>query len=340
METFEQFAGKQLLGKNGERTIMDFFNYKREDIQAEEVTIEWVVRFADYIRDRVPSPNSQRTYFAIFKAILNKATRRGYVFPVNMPDVVAELKTQKQASENIYTNKHELRMLEEYIPENNSENFAWAIYLLCAYTGCRLRDHKYITENCISDNNVVYTSDKTKITARIPMHPMLPLLINELKMYNYTDAYEKLIVDTHIKTIFRKLGVTERVTFFKYGRRIIGEKCDFVSAHVARISFATNLYIDGYSIEQIKRMMGHSNPEMTSNYIKVSINDFITGDRNYLNPYKADEIVQKIQAVVDSGISMSDARTVMAIMGYKSNEIEQAFSNYEKAKETLSPAVL
>ena len=340
MESFEKFCQKQLLGKNGERTIMAFFDYKRDDVQSEEITIQWIARFSDYIRDRASSPNSQKTYFAIFKGIMNTAIRRGYNFPVSMMDVVAEMKTQKQASENIYTTKNELRMLEEYVPASKYETFARAVYLMCSYTGCRLLDHKYITENCIMDNTIVYTSDKTKVTARIPMHPIIPTLINELKQFNYTSQYQKDVVDTYIKIIFRNLGVTENVSFFKYGRRLIGEKCKYISAHVARISFATNLYIDGYSIEQIKRMMGHTNPEMTSNYIKVTINDFITGDRNYLNPYKADEIVLKIQAIVDGGISIKDAKVVMSVMGYKTSEIEQAFRNYEKTKETVSPIIL
>ena len=79
---------------------------------------------------------------------------------------------------------------------------------------------------------------------------------------------------------------------------------------------------------------------MTSNYIKVAINDFVTGDRNYLNPHKADEIVLKIQTIIDSGISMKDAKVVMAVMGYKTIEIEQAFTNYEKSKETVSSVIL
>ena len=340
MESFENFCRKQLFNKNGENTIMAFFDYKREDVQTEEITIEWIARFADYIRERVPSPNSQRTYFSTFKGVMNTAIRRGYNLPVNMMDVTSEMRTQKQASENIYTTKHELRMLEKYVPKSRYETFARAVYLMCAYTGCRLRDHKYITENCIMDNTVVYTSDKTKVTARIPMHPIIPTLITQLKKFNYNEQYEKQLVDTIIKTIFRKLGVTEKVSFFKYGRRIVGEKCNYISAHVGRISFATNLYIDGYSIEQIKRMMGHTNPQMTSNYIKVAINDFVTGDRNYLNPHKADEIVLKIQTIIDSGISMKDAKVVMAVMGYKTIEIEQAFSNYEKSKETVSSVIL
>ena len=58
MESFENFCRKQLFNKNGENTIMAFFDYKREDVQTEEITTEWVARFADYIRDRVPSPIS------------------------------------------------------------------------------------------------------------------------------------------------------------------------------------------------------------------------------------------------------------------------------------------
>ena len=327
-KSFEQFVKDSLRGKNAESAIVSFMDYKPEDVQDSEIDINWIVRFSDYIRDRAKSPNTQRVYFTIFRGLLSKAQRRGYKFPVNLLDVAEELKAQQEASENIYTSKDELILLEGYKTELRYEQFARAVYLLCAYTGCRFNDHKFITETCISDNTVSYTSEKTKITARIPMHPLVPVLISELKKFNYAVNSEKKILDSHIKEIFRKLGVTKTVSLYKRGQRLVGQKCDFVSAHTARISFATNLYIDGYSIEQVKQMMGHANSEMTSRYVKVSINDFITGDKNYLFPNKPNAASEKIKAMLDGGISEANVRTMMGIMGFSANDIDKAFNIY------------
>ena len=327
-KSFEQFAKETLRGKNAASAIMDFMDYKPEDVQASEIDIHWIIRFAEYIKDRAKSPNTQRVYFTIFKGLLAKAIRRGYAFPVNIEDVKDEFKTQPEASESVYTNKEEIILLENYQSEQRQERFARAVYLLCAYTGCRLNDHKFITETCISDNTVSYTSEKTKITARIPMHPIVPELIKELKTFNYAFNSEKCIVDSSIKEIFRKLGLTQTVSLYKWGKRLIGQKYEFISAHTARISFATNLYIDGYSIEQVKRMMGHSNSEMTSRYIKVSVNDFVTGDKNYLFPNKPNAAYEKIKTMIDSGIPQDNVKTMMGIIGYSVSDIDKAFNLY------------
>ena len=191
-KSFEQFVKDTLRGKNGESAIVSFFDYKPDDVQDNEINMRWIVKFSDYIRERANSPNTQKVYFAIFKSVMNKALRRGYVFPVNMGDVNDEFKTQQEASESIYTTKEELILLEGYKAEKMPERFARAVYLLCAYTGCRLNDHKFITETCISDNTISYTSEKTKITARIPLHPIVPELIKELKQFNYALNTEKI----------------------------------------------------------------------------------------------------------------------------------------------------
>lgn len=311
METFKEFLLRETALTQSGAFFNDFLSYK-DEVNDSDITLEFLERLKAYTLGRV-APNSARVYLGYFKRAFWKAERSGYTFPVQYEDVMKMLSVRQEASEHVYLNPAELKMIENYKPTLDTEKFARAAFLLCAYTGCRVTDYPLVTEANFYGNELRFTSKKTKVSARMPLHPLIPSLIEELRAYNYANPAS--LVGQYIKIICRRVGIKEPVTLYQRGKRQTLPKWQFVSTHTARRSFATNLYLDGYTIKQISGMMGHKNTNQTEKYIISSFADNIVGEKRYLNPNKVGdpdkmEAVKK-QLMFQLGLSEEDATAIV-----------------------------
>ena len=313
MKTFGEFLAEQTAATQASAFFRDFLTIK-DELNDTDITLELLERLKSYTLGRV-APNSAKVYLTYFKKAFWRAERSGYNFPVKYDEVQKILSVRQEASEHIYLNAVELKMLESYTPSTDTERFTKSVFLLCAYTGCRVTDYPLLTEANFYGNELRFTAEKSKVSARMPLHPLVPQLIDELREFNYPDPIIAPLVGQYIKIICRKVGIDEPVTLYQRGGRRTLPKWQFVATHTARRSFATNLYLDGYSIKQISGMMGHKNTNMTEKYIISSFADNITGSKTYLIPDKtADE--NKMEAVKRQmmqmlGLSEADASTIV-----------------------------
>lgn len=313
MMTFKEFLIADTDSTQAGTFFKDFLSYK-EEINDTDVTLQFLERLKAYALGRV-APNSARVYMAYFKKAFWRAERLGYSFPVSYEEVQKVLKIQQEASEHVYLTATELKLIEAYEPSTEVERFTKCAFLLCAYTGCRVTDYPLITEANFYGNELRFTAEKTKVSARMPLHPLVPKLIEELRDFNYEPKSIAPTVGAAIKRICERCGINSPVSLYNRGVRQTLPKWKFVSTHTARRSFATNLYLDGYTIKQISGMMGHKNTNQTEGYIISSFADNITGEKRYLNPdKKADpnkmEAV-KIQMMQQLGLSEEDAAAIV-----------------------------
>ena len=320
---------------NSKAAILSFLKYKREDVQEHEITNTWLLRFKDYLEEKDLSANSRAKYIKTLQSIIRKAKSRGYNLPVVLDDVRNEMSIQAEASESVYLNRDELKLIENYVPKGTGEKFTRAIFLICAYTGCRISDAQLLTVNNFNDGEVNYTSKKTKSTSRLPLHPLVPELVKAINGNTYDEFSIKAIVGRDIKTICKKLGINKEVTLYRRGERMTKPKWAMLSSHTARKSFATNMLIDGYSLEAIARMMNHKDTKMTLAYVCMSYSDAITGDKTYLRPY-ANDLYDKLVKMVELGLSVEQACSTLAITGTTPAQIEHAKQLYENREKVLS----
>lgn len=313
MKTFGEFLAEQTATTQASAFFRDFLTIK-DELNDYDITLELLERLKSYTLGRV-APNSAKVYMAYFKKAFWRAERLGYSFPINYEEVQKVLKIQQEASEHVYLTATELKLIEAYEPSTEVERFTKCAFLLCAYTGCRVTDYPLITEANFYGNELRFTAEKTKVSAKMPLHPLVPKLIDELMDFNYEPQSIAPTVGAAIKRICEKSGINTPVSLYNRGKRQTLPKWKFVSTHTARRSFATNLYLDGYSIKQISGMMGHKNTNQTEGYIISSFADNVTGEKRYLNPdKKADpnkiEAV-KIQMMQQLGLSEEDAAAIV-----------------------------
>lgn len=221
-----------------------------------------LVKFVDHLQSSY-APNTANQYAIRLKAVLNI-----YADDIKLPKDYAKILTPKKvASTAIFLNESELARLEEYQPKSKNETYVRNMFLCSAYTGARVVDVTELNESNIRGNELVFVAQKTHKEARLPLKPIVAEYIRSTPRVKLSDiSYNKII-----RKICRAAGITERVKICKSGKEVELDKCDAVSSHTARKSFATNLYLRGVDIYTISRLLQHSEVKLTAHYICVDI---------------------------------------------------------------------
>lgn len=229
--------------------------------QWEDLTSVNLKKFNEYLLANL-SPNSVKTYIAELRAVIN-LYKDDVIIPCrNIKTALKPTRTIK--STHCYLNGTDLKKLEELTGLNKTQRDIRDMFLLQAWTGCRLSDAITLTEENINGNILSYTSQKTSIFASVPIKPLVRGIIQRMPTIG---VYNKMTYNRNVHNLCKYAGIKDRVSLWQAGEKYTGEKWSFVSSHTARRSFATNLYEAGVPINKISYMMGHSNTTMTERYI-------------------------------------------------------------------------
>lgn len=144
-------------------------------------------------------------------------------------------------------------------------------FLIGAYTGLRVSDFARLGDMNIGEFIRINTT-KTKSNTVVPIHPVISEILAEGFDPSITVSDQK--INSHIKELARLAGITEMVLLNKHvGGKVVEvykEKCDLVSTHTARRSFATNAYKAGVPTIAIMKITGHKKESTFLKYIKIS----------------------------------------------------------------------
>jgi integrase len=226
----------------------------------EDLTKVGLNDFRDYVTERVAS-SSAKTYFAVFKAILKR-----YEDDVNFcKDYKEILKANGKRPLKTFLTLKELERLERVEVKSDQEQLVLDEFLIGAFTGMRISDARVVTEENMMNGSISYVSIKTGIHAVVPMKEGIAERIRRVQTNECTIS--TMGFNKAIRRLAQRAGITERVTVYKAGETLKGEKWQFLSSHAGRISFATNLSLLGVPLMDIKQLMGHSDVSMTIRYI-------------------------------------------------------------------------
>ncbi len=111
-------------------------------------------------------------------------------------------------------------------------------------------------------------TDKGKTSVVIPLHPIVKEITSR---FDSNVAISDQKMNKHIKELARLAGITETVVLNRHiaggaMKQVCVEKCDAVSTHTARRSFATNAYKAGVPTISIMKITGHTKE---SNFLEV-----------------------------------------------------------------------
>ena len=139
------------------------------------------------------------------------------------------------------------------------------LFVIGCYTGLRFSDFSQLKKENIINGNFVITPQKTNDKVIVPIHSIVYTILDKYS-YSLPEAISKQNFNLYIKEIAKLAGLCESVIINK----ISVNKCDNLSAHTARRSFATNLFLKGFPAINIMQITGHKTETAFMKYIKVT----------------------------------------------------------------------
>ena len=249
-----------VISEKNSRVAKWLMNYFEREPFWEDLTPVNLKKFNAFLQSKL-SPNSVKTYLAELKAVIN--LYRGEV-EIPTQDLKTVLKTKSVKSTHCYLTVEELERIEDLENLRKTQQDIRDMFLLQAWTGCRLSDAMTLTEENINGKMLTYTSQKTQTYAAVPIKPVVEEIIQRVP---HILNYNKMTYNRNVRQLCKMAGITEGTMVWKAGKKCVEPKYNLVSSHTARRSFATNLYEAGVEINKISYMMGHSNTAMTERYV-------------------------------------------------------------------------
>ena len=245
------------------RLIEEFMRntYKKEDCYLEEVTKQFVEEFEFYLKTvRKCCHNTTTKYLANFKKIVRIALANGWM----KRDPFAQIRFHLDAVEREFLEKQELKaLLSKKISIPRLAQIR-DIFCFCCFTGLAFSDVKQLkSEHLVTDiNGMVWirkTRQKTKNMCNIPLLDEAQKILDRYKDHPYCQTQGVLLpvcsnqkMNMYLKELADICGIRKNL-----------------STHCARHTFATLTLASGATIDNVAKMLGHANVNMTRHYAKV-----------------------------------------------------------------------
>lgn len=237
-----------------QRKLERFQTFRKKIIFIKDVNKKFKLEFSDYCEFQKYSRITTQRDFAEVKTICLDARTKGIETSLELD----KLSFPREKATNIYLTFEELKKIEDIAPNKLTESLSnakdWLI--ISAYVGQRISDFMRFTKETIrvedGESFLEFTQKKTNKLTTIPVHPKVTEILNKRNgMFPYAISDQKY--NDYIKVVCEIAKLTEMVqgskkieTEAKSGiyRKVTKayRKCDLVSSHIGRRSFASNFY--------------------------------------------------------------------------------------------------
>ena len=247
--------------------VKNYEAYKRKSFVIGEIDNAWIDDFRYYMEHvKGYKVNSLYVTFAFLKSVLRVA-----YYDKLIPYRI-EIKNPKEEIKQVYLSSSELEHFYSFKqPTRRRQEYVDAFLVMC-YTCLRMSDYKNLRVENIKGNKIFMPTKKTSEFVVIPLHKMVSTIIEK---YNgrLPDAGSHQNFNMYIKLAAKDAGFHDSVVSGakKKGeyKAVIKEKWEMISAHTARRSGATNMYIAGIPTLRIMKITGHKSESAFMKYICI-----------------------------------------------------------------------
>lgn len=242
-------------------------------------------QFMDSMKEQLNRINSVWAIDKTFKAVLHEIARR-YKLEVFDPgkELSANDRIQASTEDKVYLNFEQIQKIMDYAPETEKLKNTKIVLLTLLFTGCRESDvYKIFPDNIYSKNGLNfrwarYVSEKTNTEIIVPiLKPLMEAL--EANDWQPPRKISSQNFNDYAKELALLCGLDEEVTLTytdSHGKKRFETKLlyQFVSSHIGRRSFVTNL-INYVPITILTKITGHQlkDKSIIFGYNKVSLLD-------------------------------------------------------------------
>lgn len=249
--------------------IEDFESLTGRPFYSNELNENLYNSFMDSIRERSSRINTVWSVYKTLKAVLYRIARR-YKIDVFSPtkELRSTDKLKSVTEDKIYLEFEHIKAILNYTPDTPEKANAKLILLTLLFTGCRYSDvYKIKPEYTYDKKGLVfqyarYFSEKTDTEVVVPiLKPLQAAIVaNNGEMAHRMPPQKFNVL---VKTIAEEAGLSEEITLSytdATGKKqfITKKQHDFVSSHIGRRSFITNL-INFIPITVLSKITGHAN---------------------------------------------------------------------------------
>lgn len=235
--------------------------YKKEDCYLDEITHQFVEDYDFYLRAvRRCCHNTTTKYLLNFKKIIRIALAKGWM----KKDPFAQVHFHFEPVEREFLEKQELKVLLN--KEITITRLAQVrdIFCFCCLTGLAFMDVQQLKpEHLVADIHgkiwIRKARQKTKNMCNIPLLDEAQKIIDRYRDHPYCQTHGVLLpvcsnqkMNSYLKELADICGIRKNL-----------------STHLARHTFATLTLASGATIDNVAKMLGHANVNMTRRYAKV-----------------------------------------------------------------------
>lgn len=235
--------------------------YKKEDCYLDEVTNQFIEDFEFFLKTvRRCCHNTTSKYLMNFKKIVRIALAKGWM----KKDPFAQIRFHLDPVEREFLEKQELKaMLNKAISIPRLAQVR-DIFCFCCLTGLAFTDVQQLKEeHLVADIHgkiwIRKARQKTKNMCNIPLLDEAQKIIDRYRDHPYCQTHGVLLpvcsnqkMNSYLKELADICGIRKNL-----------------STHCARHTFATLTLASGATIDNVAKMLGHANVNMTRRYAKV-----------------------------------------------------------------------
>lgn len=236
--------------------------YAKDDLSLKEVDAELVRAFEFYLKtERNCAQNTVIRYMKCFKKIVNLAIANDWMH--HNPFATIKFHSKEVIREIL--SKEEIDILLEREFECDRLNYVKDVFLFCVFTGLAYIDaYNLSSEHITTDNQgdlwIRKTREKTENMCNIPLLSVVKQILDKYKDNPICIKSGKLLpvlsnqkMNSYLKEIAIRCNINKNL-----------------STHCARHTYASVVCLaNGVSIENVAKMLGHSDIRMTQHYARV-----------------------------------------------------------------------
>jgi len=267
-----------------------FAEYKKHDMSVREINPLVLEKYKYYLMvSRKNNNNTTVKYLRNIGKIIHIALSRGIISTSPMQ----QLKLKTVEVEKEFLTKEELdKLIQTNFPVERLE-LVKNIFLFCCFTGLAYIDVFTLSANDITKDNdgeywIKKARNKTNSMCHIPILDLAKAILD--KYSNQSVRTGRLLpvlsnqkMNAYLKEIADITGIDKNLT-----------------THCARHTFATTVLLaNDAKIENVSKMLGHSNIRMTQHYAKI-LDKSIAKDMQKVNSILQNNLAEKEQSGLES----------------------------------------
>lgn len=222
--------------------------------------------------DKMYSRGYSRNYISATVAKLHAVMASAYKLKYHDNTEFQQFNVPPEYTESIYLTQEEIDRLISLPLANRRECRARDLFIVGIYTAARFSDYSRLSSDNLNNGFICFTQQKTAESVIIPASPKVLSIMERYGgkvPYLHHTTFNKLI-----KVICRKAGICSHIQISRSrGLRHITEtkeKWELVTAHTARRTGATLLYMSGVPVHQCMLITGHKSEASFRRYIRIT----------------------------------------------------------------------